>query len=135
MIEIGASTYACGFGDEFASGGSLLLLFAAAVEEFKEQTEENPGDEQGNGKEDAKEEVDIEHMDEGGAGDAYHTAELQAGVLSNESEQFFHCGYFNAVKGAWAIGRVTQIRPVRRRVASRHGAQRGERRGHRGQGE
>src|SRR5688500_2557715 len=63
---------------------------------------------EGQGRKNAKEEVDVEHVDESGAGDACHTAELKAEVMSNETEQFFHCGDDNAVEGACAIGRDTQ---------------------------
>jgi hypothetical protein len=73
----------------------LFLFLAAAVEEFEEEAEENPGEEEDDGKKDADEEVEVEHVDEGGAGDASHTAELKAGILFNESEQCFHCGYVN----------------------------------------
>lgn len=66
------------------------------MEEFKEQTEENPRDEERDRKEDANEEVDIEHVDGGGADDAQHPADLKTGVLFNESEQCFHCGEVNA---------------------------------------
>ena len=40
----------------------LIVLFAAAVEEF-EEAEENPGEEEDDGKKDADEEVEVEHVD------------------------------------------------------------------------
>jgi hypothetical protein len=76
----------------------LILFLAEAVEEFKEQTDESPGDEEDDRQQDADEEVDLEHVDEGSARDAEHPANCQARTkITDEIKPVVHPAQANAV--------------------------------------